>query len=311
MRFSRWYAAIGAGVVILGLAAGCSSPTRKSDSSSAPASAGTQSAVESAGVADRSQAPDSAAADGAVANGQAPSFAIEAADAPPAAVGRQVVSTANVTLQADDLAAAKQQAITAVESAGGFVYAEQGQYGDHPSVSLTLKVPPDRFNSVLAGLGKLGAVKSQDISTDDVTEQVIDLDSRIASAEVSVDRVRGFLDRATNVAEISNFESQLLSRETDLEKLRAQKRALDGRVDLATIVLTVQPPPAVAAPVETSSGHPGFLDGLAVGWRAFVNTLAVVLVVFGALLPFVPIAVALMAGAWWWRRRTRPAEGAV
>ncbi len=52
----------------------------------------------------------------------------------------------------------------------------------------------------------------------------------------------GFLDEATNVTDVASLESELLRRETDLEKLRAQKRALDGRVDLATIVLTVQPP---------------------------------------------------------------------
>ena len=94
-----------------------------------------------------------------------------------------------------------------------------------------------------------------------------------------------------------------------LEKLRAQKRALDSRVDLATIVLSVSPSQTVPVPVDTSSHLPGFLDGLAAGWRAFVSTLTVVLVALGALLPFAPVVGAVLAGAWWWRRRTRPAPG--
>jgi hypothetical protein len=305
--------AIGSGVIVLGLVAGCSSPKQSADTGSAPApaSAGAPSAVESSGASERSPAGDASSAGvAAPPGGETTSFAVDAANAPPAALGRSVVSTANVTVRTDDIAAAREQAAAAVEAAGGYVYAEQGQFGDRPSVTVTLKVPPERFRSVLAALGKLGTVASQDVSTDDVTEQVIDLDSRMASAEVSVGRVRGFLDRATNVLEISTFESELLRRETDLEKLRGQKRALDGRVDLATIVLTVQPPTAVVATAAEPSHRPGFIDGLAAGWRAFVNTLTVVLVVLGALLPFVPIVAAVLAGAWWWRRRTHPAEGA-
>ena len=174
---------------------------------------------------------------------------------------------------------------------------------------MTLKVPADHFDSVLASISKLGDLDSQQIATDDVTDQAIDLDSRIATSQVSVDRLRGFLDKATNVTDVASIEGELLRRETDLEKLRAQKRALDSRVDLATIVLTVTPPQTVPVPVDTSSHLPGFLDGLAAGWRAFVSTLTVVLVALGALLPFAPVVGAVLAGAWWWRRRTRPAPG--
>ena len=94
-----------------------------------------------------------------------------------------MVSSATVTLRADDIAAAKQQAAAAADAAGGFVYAEQGQYGDHPSVTVTLKVPPEHFDSVLASISKLGDVDSQQITTDDVTDQAIDLDSRIATTK--------------------------------------------------------------------------------------------------------------------------------
>ncbi len=239
MRFVRWLLAIGSVVIVLGLAVACSSGKQKSDSASAPAIA--------SGVASPVPAPPASTA--ADSSDQAGSLAVDTAGLSPAAVGRQVVSTATVTVRADDIAAAKQQAAMAAEAAGGFVYAEQGQYGDHPSVTVTLKVPPDHFDAVLASISKLGDVDSQQITTDDVTDQAIDLDSRIATAQVSVDRLRGFLDKATTVTDVASLESELLRRETDLEKLRAQKRALDSRVDLATIVLTVSPPQAAPVPV--------------------------------------------------------------
>lgn len=288
-------------VLCAAVAAACASSSKDSSTAGSPSQAVAPSASVPAGGA---EVAADAAAPGASTDGA--SFAIDAAGASPAALGRDVVSTAEVSVRADDIAATKERAAAAVEAAGGYVYAEQGQFGDRPSATLTFKVPPDRFRSVLSGLAELGTVDTQDVATDDVTEQVIDLDSRITSAEVSVARVRGFLDRATNVIEISSFESELLRRETDLEQLRAQKRALDGRIDLATIVLTVQPPaPTVDAPSE-SSELPGFLDGLAAGWRAFLAAMTVLLVVVGASLPFLPL-VAVAVGAVWFVRRRQPA----
>jgi hypothetical protein len=284
---------------------------------SACASKGSSDAADSAAVEPSASGvmgeASSAAQDGAAvaqsggapaAPTDAPSFAVDLPEQLPGPPGRAVVSTATVVVRADDIAAAKEQAAATVEAAGGYVFGEQGQFGDHPSVTVTMKVPPERFRSVLASLGRIGVVERQDVETDDVTEQVIDLDSRIASAEASVERVRSFLDRATNVIEISSFEAELLRRETDLEKLRGQKRSLDNRIDLATIVLTVQPP--VAAPVEPPpepDDLPGFVDGLAAGWDVFVGAGTVFLAVTGALLPFAPLLLLVGLAVYWARRR--------
>lgn len=296
MRGIRWLVVSGLAVV-LAVAAGCAA--HSSDESSSSPAVQQSDALSAAGAPTVGAAEASSVDDGV-------SFAVDAASAPAGEVGRSVVSTATMTLRADDIAATKARATAAVAAAGGYLYAEQGQYGDRPSVTVTMKVPPDRFHTVLAQLADLGTVDSQQIATDDVTDQVIDLDSRIATAQASVDRVRGFLDRAATVAEISSFENELLRRETDLEKLRGQKRALDSRVDLATVVLTVQPP--VVAPVEPPADRAGFVDGLAAGWHAFTGAVTVVLVLLGAVLPFVPLVFAGAAFALWWRRRSRPVQ---
>jgi hypothetical protein len=282
-------------VIALALAAACSSGS--SDSSDDAASARNESsAAQGAGGAD-------SPADGAATSGEA-SFAVDVAGAPPAALGREIVSTATVTVLVDDIAAAREAAAATAEGAGGYVHSEQGQFGERPSATMTLKVLPERFRSVLASLGELGQVERQEVTTDDVTEQVIDLDSRIASTEASVARVRGFLDQATNVVEVASFESELLRRETDLEQLRGQKRSLDARIDLATVVLTVQPPPAGAVAAEPEE-LPAFAEGLRAGWSAFVAFGRVSLAVLGALIPFAPVLVLIAVGVWLVRRARR------
>ena len=50
------------------------------------------------------------------------------------------------------------------------------------------------------------------VTADDVTERVVDLQSRINTAEASVERLRTFLENATNVQTIADLENQLLQR---------------------------------------------------------------------------------------------------
>ena len=71
------------------------------------------------------------------------------------------------------------------------------------SVLLTFKIAPEAFQTALARLGDIGDVRTQNVTADDVTERVVDLQSRITTAEASVDRLRGFLENAESVRTIA------------------------------------------------------------------------------------------------------------
>src|SRR5262249_28528747 len=77
--------------------------------------------------------------------------------------------------------------------AGGDMYGEQLNTGTTPAEStadLTFKVPPDSLDTVLDRLAGLGDEVSRHASTEDVTEQVADVDSRVSSAKASLARIR-------------------------------------------------------------------------------------------------------------------------
>ena len=61
---------------------------------------------------------------------------------------------------------------------------------------------------------------------------------RSQSAEVSVERLRTFLAEAENVNDVAKLERELTNRERDLEKLRGQLTTIEGRVALATILVS-------------------------------------------------------------------------
>ena len=95
-----------------------------------------------------------------------------------------------------------------------------------------------------------GQLVDQQISADDVTDRIVNFESRIITAEASVLRLRKFLEEATNIDNVALLERELLNRETDLETLRGQLRTLQDQVSLATITLTINqlPEPPIVLP---------------------------------------------------------------
>lgn len=182
----------------------------------------------------------------------------------PADIGRNIIYRATVTVKADDVAAATREAVAIVQGLGGIVFGQQTTTEPRPRASLTFKVLPADFPTALERLAGVGELVDQRVSTDDVTERIVDLESRIITAEASVDRLRKFLQEAVVLENVARLERELLDRETTLETLRGQLRTLRGQVDLATITLTIEQSPEVrpntgilvTAWVTTEDGDP-------------------------------------------------------
>jgi hypothetical protein len=193
--------------------------------------------------------------------------------------------------------AAVRQVRTAAASAGGFVTEEQS--GDTGSW-LVLRVPADvldRLVDEVAGYGRLTSRTSQVL---DATEEVVDLDARVASQTASVARVRGLLAEAGSIGDVVAIESELARREAELDSLTRRLAALREQVALSTLTVDLRGPGAVLPPDIRPT--PGFLDGLAAGWEGLRAIGSAVAAVVGFVLPFLPV-LAVLGGFWWVGRR--------
>lgn len=174
------------------------------------------------------------------------------------AIERSIIRRANIHLQVDDVLASSAEAITLVRSYGGYVFGQETSTDDGARSSLTFKVPPEDFQSILDDLADIGFLRDQSVSAEDVTGRVVDMQSQIRTAETSVERLRTFLGEAKDLQTITDLEGSLLERETELEVLRGQLRTVQARVAEATIVvvLTQQVPgPALELEVTAYGGH--------------------------------------------------------
>ena len=163
----------------------------------------------------------------------------------PADLGREIVYRASIGVQADDVTAASNEAVAIVQGLGGIVFSQTTRTEPEPWAEIVFKVLPADFSPALERLAGVGRLVDQSISADDVTERVVDLESRISTAETSVGRLRRLLEEAVDLEDVAAIERQLLDRETTLEVLRGQLRTLRDQVDLATITLTITQSPTV------------------------------------------------------------------
>jgi hypothetical protein len=259
---------------------------------SADSSSGLKSAPRAAGSVAGGTAK--ASGESAVSNGSVTSTVARIVP-----VTRSIVYKGSITVRVQDLTDAVNRAEALATGSGGLVAQEQTtedpQHRGYGQATLTLRVPPADFGHTLDALGGLGRELDRARSAEDVTAQVADVDSRVRSAQASVARVRTLLSRATTVGEVVRIESELSQRESDLESLEAQQKALAGLTDLATVAVTFVTPAHHAAPVHHVAHHRdlGFLAGLRGGWDAFAAGVTVALTVLGAVLPFLVLVLVI------------------
>ncbi len=188
----------------------------------------------------------------------------------PTDIGRDIVFTASIDVEVSDVAAAGAEARDAVLALGGIVFGESTTTVGTPRTVLTFKVQPADFDKALRSIARIGDLVDQRVSADDVTYRIVDLQSRVTTAEASVVRLRKLLDQAGDINALAGLESQLLDRETLLEQLRGQLRTVRDQVALATITLTITQAATVIPPAaidiiaglgaDTVEACPGSLD---------------------------------------------------
>lgn len=215
---------------------------------------------------------------------------------PGGSVARSVVRTAQLTVETADPGALTRRVRVAVAGAAGTVAEESST---DTGAQLTVRVPADRLDQLIDAIAGLGRVTSRTALAVDVTENVVDLDARVAVQRASVDRVRALLAQARSIGDVVAIESELTRREADLDSLTGRRDALKDQVALSTLTVDVAKAPATT----TESPQPtGFLAGVAAGWDGLKAAAAVAGAVVGYLLPFLPVLAVILGLVWAGRR---------
>ncbi len=128
---------------------------------------------------------------------------------------------------------------------------------DHPTATVALRIPADRYDEALDALRPLALKVVQEHSQEtDVTSQVVDLSARIANLRASEAALQKLMDRAAKVSEVLDVQRELTSVREQIEQLTAQKQHLEKQAALSTLTVTLETSPQPVTEV-TKSWDPG------------------------------------------------------
>ena len=299
------------GVTLAGgmLLAGCSATSASSAASASGVAAATAEAL----------APSAAGAPGARDANSATGQPANAGTTARLAPGGDIIYTAQLAVRAANVSSAAARAAQITEGAGGYVSNETTSADpDHPSQAIAtvqLKIPVASYPAILGQLADgLGTQLSLQEQAQDVTQQVADVNSQVASDQAAIVQLRALLSHAGSVSDLLDVQNQINNEESALEAMQAQQRALSHETSYATVTLTILGPKAKPVPHRTKA-PPSLAGGLGAGWHALKVSLSWTLAFLGAIAPFA--AIAAIAGyaiyrarRWMLRRRPAPRPAA-
>lgn len=179
--------------------------------------------------------------------------------------GRKVIFTATMALNATDVGRAFNAASSVAIGNGGYVekasFTNDEKDNTRRSASLTLRIPSQNYDQALAALRSLDGVTvaSEGVTSNEVTEQYIDLQSTQRNLERTEQQYLELLKQAKSIQEIITVQDRLTSVRNQIEQIQGRLKVLDQRVDFATVNVTIAP---VVAQVKEPNGSDWTLKGV-------------------------------------------------
>ena len=205
------------------------------------------------------EAPMAGSADTGDEGGYAPS------DVP---VEPLIVRNAYLDLVVRDTEAALDEINNVVDDLGGYVVQlSVSQYGGAKRGSVQLRVPAEKLDEALdAFRGLATEVQSEDVSAQDVTDEYVDLQSRLRSKEATEAKLLEFLEEAEDTEAALSVYAQLERIQTDIEVFKGRMQYLEQSAAMSSVSISLTPD-ELAQPIELGGWN------LGAAWRDAVEGL--------------------------------------
>jgi hypothetical protein len=222
---------------------------------------------------------------------------------------RKLIASGTVSLESGSVAETRREVQRVVDAQGGDITEESTESDERGATSyvrLVVRVDSAKFSATMEALEGVATLRQSSRGSEDVSTQVIDTGVRVRAQEASLKRVERLLAEARTLKDIIWIESQLTTRQAELDSLKSQATWLDDQTSQATITVDISR--AAGKADEPEDDEPaGFLAGLRGGMKALGASFATVATIAGALLPFAVVLGVVGLPVWLLVRRRRTA----
>lgn len=224
-----------------------------------------------------------------------------------AGFNRKLIYHANLVMPVDDYSKAQTALRDLVALSGAYIlqFSESANTGERGG-TYTIKVAANGFVSLLDGLEKISPSLQRNVQGQDVTEEYVDLSSRLKAKQLVETRLLGFMEKASKTDDLLAFSNELSKVQEAIEQIKGRMRYLDQNVAYSTIEVRMyqqtDKKPLLSDPSKLSLG-----ERLQKAWGSSLNVLVAVLqgvlVFLAAALPVIVIVMLIGVPIWVYRRK--------
>jgi hypothetical protein len=179
------------------------------------------------------------------------------------AAERKIIRNADITIEVPSTTDAQHQVTSIAETHGGFVVTSEAKQRENSDpaqrtldIKLVVRVPSNQFGRAFDEIKKLaGNTPSEQVTSQDVTEDFIDLEARIKTQKALEVQFLEIMRQAHKISDALEVQRQIAEVRTEIEKLEGRKRFLENRSSLSTINVNIQTPKPVITVTQTGFGH--------------------------------------------------------
>jgi hypothetical protein len=238
----------------------------------------------------------------------ADSVAVQQNSAPPVNnapinLNRDVIRNGSMTVRVPEVEKAEKQLVRDLSALGGYVASSEsaGFGGNSPSATLELRVPSARLDAFIEQISGFGVVLNKQLSSEDVTDQLIDIEARMKTLAAQEDKYRGMLSKSAKLSDIYDLENRLGEIRTEIERIAATRKSLKDRAALSELTVTLTQDATTTA--VAASSRTGFGEAWGQAGSALLAFLGVAGTIAIWLLVWSPVWGSVAGGAWWLSRR--------
>ena len=191
-------------------------------------------------------------------------------------VKKRIIKDGRLGIQVNEIEIAKTRIDTLVKKFSGYYSNESFNNSDwESSYVLKIRIPSARFESFLKDLESGdGEIQHKTIDARDVTDQFIDLETRLESKKAYLKRYMELLKRAQTIKEILQIEEKIRGLQEEIESTLGRLKYLGDLVDYSTLDLTItEKKDFQYDPVQRDKFAEKFKQSLSKGWFGFIDAL--------------------------------------
>jgi len=172
--------------------------------------------------------------------------------------GQKVISDAQLEIEvaSGKFQTAFDQALLLADRYNGYIVSSSSQAsGEGTSLksgTIALRVPSTSFALALSDASKLGTVRNRQVSTQDVTQEYVDLQAQITNAQAQVKAFQDLMARAKTVDDILQVQQVLSNAQVQLDTLKGRAQFLTEHTNYSTLTMSIYEAGAEAKPVATT-----------------------------------------------------------